>query len=313
MEPIRVYVGSDRSQQLAVRVLEHSIKRHTSAAVEVIPMIDLPVPEPKDPRQGQRTGFSYSRFCIPQLANYSGRAIYMDADMLVFQDITQLWNIPFDGAKVIIQAEVKHGDSSTDKKGAPSERIKQCSVMLLDCDRLDWDIKKIVSGFDDGSYTYEDLMFYLCILDESEVKYGVPFEWNSLEHYDSNTCLIHYTDMLTQPWVSTENSNGELWFSEVRLMLENGSLTLAELEEEIALGYFRHSLMRDIQRGPQRLLGRRLTNLLNRRQDKLSNFVMHKEVYDAKRRRKKLIKKYELALKEDNAPKVKGGDEESNA
>lgn len=46
---IRVYVGADRSQQLAIKVLEHSIRRHTSAMIEVIPMIDLHVPSPNDP------------------------------------------------------------------------------------------------------------------------------------------------------------------------------------------------------------------------------------------------------------------------
>ena len=91
---IKVYVGADRSQQLAVKVLEYSIQRHTTAPVEVIPMIDLPVPVPKDPRNGQRTGFSYSRFCIPKLAGYSGRAVYMDADMQVFKDIQELWKLP---------------------------------------------------------------------------------------------------------------------------------------------------------------------------------------------------------------------------
>jgi hypothetical protein len=34
--------------------------------VEVHRMLDLPLPEPKDPRQGNRTGFSFARFAIPQ-------------------------------------------------------------------------------------------------------------------------------------------------------------------------------------------------------------------------------------------------------
>ena len=106
-ETIRVFVGVDRSQLLAVPVLEYSIKRHTTAKVEVVPMLDLPVPKPQDPRNGQRTGFSFSRFCIPKLAGYRGKAIYMDADMLVFRDIRELWDIPFDGAKIIIQKLAK--------------------------------------------------------------------------------------------------------------------------------------------------------------------------------------------------------------
>lgn len=119
-EVIRVYVGVDRSQLLAVPVLEYSIKRHTTAQVEVIPMLDLPVPKPKDPRNGQRTGFSFSRFCIPKLAGYTGKAIYMDADMMVFKDIRELWNVSFDGAKVVIQQEVKFEEVTTQRSVRPS-------------------------------------------------------------------------------------------------------------------------------------------------------------------------------------------------
>ena len=80
-ETVRVYVGTDRSQVLAVKVLEHSIKRHTKLDVVVHPMLDLPIKQPLDPRNWQRTGFSFSRFCIPKLSNYSGKAINLDADM----------------------------------------------------------------------------------------------------------------------------------------------------------------------------------------------------------------------------------------
>ncbi len=297
-ETIRVYVGTDRSQMLAVPVLEHSIKRHTSAKVEVIPMLDLPVPTPKDPRNGQRTGFSYSRFCIPKLAGYKGKAIYMDADMLVFKDIRELWNIPFDGAKVIIQEEVKFEEVTTQKIGAPKKRKKQCAVMLLDCSNLDWDIENIVDDFDAEKYGYEDLMYDLCILDESEVKYGVPFEWNSLEYYDSDTCLLHYTDVYTQPWGECGNKLAYLWFEEVRLMLKKGVLDEATIQKEIELGYFRPSLIRDIKF--RHLIPSFLHGFFDKKNaalDKLSGYVKHKAVYEAKRARKKAIKEYEEKMK----------------
>lgn len=296
-EVIRVYVGTDRSQLLAVSVLEHSIKRHTTAKVEVIPMLDLPVPIPKDPRNGQRTGFSYSRFCIPKLAGYKGKAIYMDADMLVFRDIRELWEIPFDGAKVVIQKEVKFEEASTQKAGAPKQRKKQCAVMLLDCENLDWDIEKIVSDFDSEKYGYEDLMYHMCILDESEVKYGVPFEWNSLEHYDSDTRLLHYTDVYTQPWGECGNKLGYLWFNEVRMMLDNGKLDKSLIQKDIDLGYFRPSLMRDIKY--RHLIPSVFHGLFDKKNamlDKLSGYVKHRDVYEAKRMRNKAIKAYEKKL-----------------
>lgn len=296
-ETIRVYVGTDKSQQLAVSVLEYSIKRHTTANVEVIPMLELPVPKPEDPRNGQRTGFSYSRFCIPQLAGYKGKAIYMDADMLVFNDIRELWNISFDGAKVVIQQEVKHEEISTLKAGAPKKRKKQCAVMLLDCERLDWDIKKIVSGMDKGHYNYEDLMYDLCILQENEIKYGVPFEWNSLEYWDQETRLLHYTDMYSQPWAESGHPLGYHWYAEVRKLLKDGALSYKAIKKEIELGYFRPSLIRDIR---YRHL---LPNFLhvfwdnqNKIIDKMKGYIKHRSVYEAKQLRQKLIKEYDLKL-----------------
>lgn len=300
-EVIRVYVGTDRSQLLAVPVLEHSIKRHTTAKVEVIPMLDLPVPIPKDPRNGQRTGFSFSRFCIPKLAGYKGKAIYMDADMLVFKDIRELWNIPFDDAKIVIQQEVKYENVTTQKVGAPKKRKKQCAVMLLDCERLDWDVENIVAGMDEDKYDYEELMYDMCILDESEVKYGVPFEWNSLEHWEPETRLIHYTDVYTQPWTECGNKFGYLWFNEVRRMLAENKLSESDIQKEVELGYFRPSLLRDIKYRhliPSFLHG--LWDKKNSAMDRLSGYEKHKAVYEAKRARQKAIKEYEAKLKNEN-------------
>lgn len=296
-EVIRVYVGVDRSQLLAVPVLEYSIKRHTTAQVEVIPMLDLSVPVPKDPRNGQRTGFSFSRFCIPKLADYKGKAIYMDADMLVFRDIRELWDIPFDGAKIVIQQEVKFSAETTKKVGAPKNRKKQCAVMLLDCGRLDWDITKIVAGMDAGKYDYDQLMSEMCILEESEVKYGVPFEWNSLEHWDPETRLIHYTDVYTQPWTACGNKFAYLWFNEVRRMMAERVLNSSTIQEEVSLGYFRPSLLRDIkyrQYIPSFLHG--VWDKKNAAADKLSGYVAHKAVYEAKRIRQRAIKAYEAKM-----------------
>jgi lipopolysaccharide biosynthesis glycosyltransferase len=294
---IRIYVGVDRTQALAVSVLEHSIKRHTNEKVEVIPMMDLPVPEPKDPRNGQRTGFSFSRFCIPKMAGYKGKAIYMDADMLVFRDICELWEIPFDGAKIVIQKEVKFEEATTQKVGAPKKRKKQCAVMLLDCSRLDWDVEKIVADMDADKYDYEELMYDMCILNESEIKYGVPFEWNSLEHYDSETRLIHYTDVYTQPWTESGNQFGYLWLNEVRLMLKNGTLGEQDLRKEIELGFFRPSLMGDLKY--RHLIPSFLHRLFDKRNaaiDKRAGYVKHKAVYEAKRVRQRAIKEYEAKL-----------------
>ncbi len=298
-EPVRVYVGADRSQLLAVKVLEHSIQRHTKLPVTVHAMVDLPVRVPQDPLNWQRTGFSFSRFCIPELANYQGKALYLDADMLVFADIADLWNIPFEGAKVIIQSDLAAAQQQTNqKKGAPEKRVKQCAVMLLDCDRLTWKITDIIDSLDQGDYDYEKLMYDLCILEESEIRYAIPFRWNSLEYYQpSETALLHYTDMATQPWVYAQNEYGDLWLEEVRLMLKTGKLTQAELKTEIDLGHFRPSLLSALRwehRVP--LVFKPQFQKLLRMMDR--PYKPHKEVYRQKKVRKMAIKERELASAE---------------
>jgi lipopolysaccharide biosynthesis glycosyltransferase len=296
-ELIRIFVGADRSQKLAIDVLEHSIKRHTKRQVEVIQMVDLPVPIPKDPRNLQRTGFSFSRFCIPKLAGYKGRAIYMDADMLVFHDIEELWELPFQGAKVLIQTELDGSELSRKKENAPTKRLKQCAVMLLDCERLTWDVNQIVGALDKAEYTYEQLMMDLCILSEDDIGYKIPFSWNSLEHYDAQTRLIHYTDMGTQPWVSTRNTNADLWLRELRLMLTNATLSSEQIKTEISLGYFRPSLARDLRW--RHVLPKFFLPAFDRSNqafDLAQGFVAHKHVYEQKKQRQAAVREYARQL-----------------
>jgi hypothetical protein len=294
-DSVDIFVGTDRSQLLAVAVLEHSILRHASLPCCVTPLIDLDLPEPRDIRQGSRTNFSFARFAIPELKGHAGRAIYLDADMLVFRDIAGLWNLPMDGATINIQEELPDEAVRHVKAGAPAQRKKQCAVMVIDCARAQWDVHTIVAGLD-GQYSYEQLLGEMCILPEREVRYGVPFAWNSLEHQDNSTCLLHYTDMATQPWVSAQNRNARWWMLEVQLMLANGSLTPANLRREIDLGYFRPSLLAELDEMPH-LHGwdaeaaRRYEAI-----DKAAGYVKHAEVYRRKKARAEQVRLFEAEL-----------------
>ena len=230
--PIRVFVGTDRTQMLAARVLEYSIRKHASMSVDFVPMCDLPVPMPKDAQNRPRTGFSFSRFLIPSLCDYRGRAIYVDADMLVLNDIAKLWDMPMDEADILCAEQ-------------PSEkgRIRQYSVMLLNCSNLRWKIDEIVQGLDDGSYSYPRLMYDFCVVGSEKIASALPYEWNSLEYYEpGKTCLIHYTDMPTQPWVSFRNSHRSIWYKALREAVGEGFISKQELYREVESGYVRPDL-----------------------------------------------------------------------
>ena len=300
-ETVRVFVGSDRSQDLAVEVLAYSIRQHTNLPVEVTSMSSLSLPEPNDVRQGSRTNFSFTRFAIPSLCNYQGRAIYMDADMQVFKDIDELWNLSFEGEeKIQILEDIpEEYQPEEGQLGAPKKRKKQSSVMLLDCSRLDWVAEDIIAGLD-GDYTYDQLLSDICILKPEEIGWRVPWEWNSLEtHIPGKTALTHYTDMFTQPWASPLNPIGWVWIEEVKRMLADGSLQWQQIQEEIDLGHFRPSLLTELKMN---------TNLSEPDPDRTAKleqideeagYIKHAEVYKKKRQRKKAIAAYEAKLAAD--------------
>jgi hypothetical protein len=144
----------------------------------------------------------------------------------------EVWETPFNGATVL------HAKASS------PDRPKQFSVMLLDCANLKWDVQEIVDGLDEGRYDYEQLMKAFCIVPKEQVQDRIPFEWNSLEHYEEGrTGLIHYTDTWTQPWVCRSNKHGDVWVQYLREAIREGYITMNEIKEGIEKGHARPSLL----------------------------------------------------------------------
>lgn len=231
--PVRVYVGSQEAQMLAVKVLEFSIRERTTAEVVVYPLHEARVefPLPTDRRNRPRTPFSFQRFYIPALKGFRGRAIYLDSDMQVFRDILELWALPFEGADLLAAREP--GDSA---------RRPQFSVMLLNCEELRWDLAGIVAALDRGELTYETLMYDMAVA--RKIRTAIDPSWNSLERYqEGETGLLHYTDMPTQPWVSANNPNGALWMRDLRRAVTEGFIPREYVEDHVRQGFVRPSLL----------------------------------------------------------------------
>jgi hypothetical protein len=236
--PVRVYVASTDAQMLSVKVLEWSIRKHASMTVEVHPMhmTGLTIPMSTNPANQPRTPFSFQRFLIPKLAEYCGKAIYLDSDMQVFKDIRDLWGLPFGDADLLAAAEPQS-----------TGRNPQFSVMLLNCERLRWDIDDIVSKLDSGDLTYESLMYDMAIA--GRIAPAIDPSWNSLERFeDGETALLHYTDMGTQPWVSTSNPLNYLWMRDLFEAIDSGSIATEYVREHVEKGYVRPSILYQIER-----------------------------------------------------------------
>lgn len=105
-----VYIGYDPREQAAFDVCAASIIEHASRPVNVIPVNQPALRRSglysrawSSDSNGQKfdlidgkpfsTEFSFSRFLIPSLNHYKGRALFMDCDMYVRADITELWDI----------------------------------------------------------------------------------------------------------------------------------------------------------------------------------------------------------------------------
>jgi hypothetical protein len=240
VEPMLIFVGADDSQMLAANVLAYTIHKFATRPVRVVPMNNLKIAVPKDPKNRARTPFSFYRFVIPQLANYSARALYVDSDMQVFSDISELWDIEFGDQKVLCTNQPVLEQWRNNPGFHPG---RQYSVMLLDTTRLAWKIEDVIKGLDDGTFTYENLMFELCLVKPEEIEDRIPPAWNQLETYEEGkTKLLHYTMIQTQPWTYEHNPHGPIWEAALKEALETGWVTAAELEDHLEKGYLRQSL-----------------------------------------------------------------------
>lgn len=227
----RVFIAATPAEWLPRKVLEFSIRECSLRPVEIAPidMFGIAIPSPVAAENRPRTPFSFQRFLIPGLCKYQGAAIYLDADMLVFGDIADLWEHQFEGHDLL-----------TVKEGGRGRR-GQFSVMLLDCRALGWDITKIVSDLDAGVLDYPALMYDMQVA--NNVGRIIDEAWNSLESYEhGKTKLLHYTDMNTQPWVSTSNPLGYLWVGYLRRAVSSGVIAWEDIEREVRLGHVRPSL-----------------------------------------------------------------------
>lgn len=230
--PINIYVGSQQEQMLAVKVLEFSIQRHSNASVCVTAMHEAKpmLPIPKEVKNRGRTPFSFQRFLIPELNDYRGRAIYLDSDMQVFTDIRDLW-----------ERSLEQNDVLSTYAQEGSARRPQFSVMLLDCEKLAWNIDEIVKDLDAGKYSYENLMYEMCVARSLSPR--IEHEWNSLESFEAGkTKLVHYTDMRIQPWLTHKNPLCSLWVDELILAVRRNFLTTDYIFNEILNGNVRPSL-----------------------------------------------------------------------
>ena len=226
-EKLFVGVGCLEAQWLPYAVLRYSIEKHTRHPVQVEPLFrsGIDVPVPREPRNRQKTPFSFQRFIIPELRGFRGRAMYLDSDMLVFEDIAPLFERDFGDGNVLA---VPH----------------ETSVLVLDCEKLSWKIRDQVAEMDAGKLSYDGLMTCRSV---ARVRYDLPSVWNWLDNSSSsmpkNVALLHYTVTSSQPWLTAGHPLGHLWLKTLFDAIDDEAIQRAELEEAVERGFVRPSLL----------------------------------------------------------------------
>ena len=193
---LKVFVGFDERQRVSFTTLATSIYETASRPVMVSPLVlrTLPIT-----RRGL-TPFTFSRFLVPWLCDFQGAAIFMDADMLLASDITEL--------------ERQIDETTAVSVVRSLDLYEQTSFMLLNCAHPSH--RKLTPEFiQETDINLHGLQW----VSESEIGALDP-KWNQLIGYqdvDLTQGNIHYT-MGIPAFPETATSPGaELWRKNAQL------------------------------------------------------------------------------------------------
>lgn len=142
MSEFRIYVGWDSREPEAYEVCEHTLRKHASAPLEIVPIKQEELRAAglfwRDVDPLQSTEFTYTRFLVPAMAGFSGWALYCDCDFLWTADVVRLFEAASDESKAV--ACVHHDHRPTEdlkmdgKVQTTYPRKNWSSMMLFNCD-----------------------------------------------------------------------------------------------------------------------------------------------------------------------------------
>lgn len=192
---IKVFIGYDHRESVAFSVLAHSIYRRSSRPVSVVPIVlsQLRNLLRRERHALQSTDFSFSRFLTPYLAGYIGYSIFMDCDMLMLDDIENLWSLRDDRFVVQVVRHDHRPKESTKFLGEVQtvyEKKNWSSVMLFNnerCAALTPEYVSKASGLELHQFKW---------IDNDDLIGDLPSKWNHLVGYDKpsrEVSLAHFT------------------------------------------------------------------------------------------------------------------------
>ena len=230
---LTVYVGWDSKEPEAFDVCKFSIEEHATIPVSVIPLKRQQFIERKlywrEPDSRDSTEFTITRFMVPWLNGYEGKAIFCDCDFLFETDIKELVD-QFDKTKAV--QVVKHDYTPKEKtKFLGHEqhiypKKNWSSMVMWNCGHeSNRRVSLEVINSKEPSYLHQFKW-----LDDDEIG-EISHEWNWLEgHYqepqDGSPKAIHFTR--GGPWFEGyENVQyADRWLSAQKRLEEQNDTTI---------------------------------------------------------------------------------------
>lgn len=221
-KPFTVFIGYDPQEPIALHVLAHSIMRHASGPVSIVPLVQAHLRQrgiyTRDRGPSESTEFSLTRFLVPYLSDYGGLSLFMDCDMLCQGDVYELLDYarkePITAVYCVQHDyQPKHKTKFLGHAQTTYEKKNWSSVMLFRnkyCDKLTPEYVNSASGAELHQFKWLNTPH----LDVQPL----PKEWNWLVgEYDKNphAKLIHYTE--GGPWFRDYQfcDHADLWFNEL--------------------------------------------------------------------------------------------------
>jgi len=208
----KIFIGYDSRMPIASDVLKYSLEKHSSTplSIELLNLKELELSigfkRPQDPLQS--TEFTYTRFLVPYLCGYKGKAIFMDNDMICLADINEVWNLDMAPYWLRVVKHDQHPTSTIKMDGRVQTsypRKNWSSFMLIDCEKMAaWTKEAVETESPKWLHRFEPV---------PDDRLGdIEPTWNVLDRYDADTKLIHYTE--GGPWFERckDHPYGDVWF-----------------------------------------------------------------------------------------------------
>lgn len=217
---IPVFVGYDPREAIAYHVCVNSIIRNASAPVAIVPVALNLFKDYSETHTDGSNHFIYTRFLVPYLMRWTGKAIFIDGDMIVRGDVVELYNsLPMNKDVAVVKHDYKTR-MPVKYLGAKNEdypRKNWSSVIVWNC--ASFPNRKLTPEFIMKA-TGAELHRFSWLSDNRIAE--LPSEWNWLpDEYgpNPNAKLLHYT--LGTPCFAefADTPQGEEWHRE-RILTE---------------------------------------------------------------------------------------------